>query len=55
VKRHLYTPCRGSISLQLKPTRRARKITKHFDGVGLHPYGPTIKTYMRIVTKIRGC
>ena len=29
-------------------------ITKHFDAVGLHPYAPTVKSYRRIVTKIRG-
>ena len=38
----------------LKQFLRARKIIKHFDAVGLHPYAPTIKTYKRIVTKIRG-
>jgi hypothetical protein len=32
----------------------AHGITRHFDAVGLHPYAPTIKTYERIVTKIRG-
>jgi hypothetical protein len=30
-----------------------RGITRHFDAVGLHPYAPTIKTYKRIVTRIR--
>lgn len=33
---------------------RSRKITKHFDAVGLHPYAPSIASYGRIVTKIRG-
>ena len=38
----------------LKKFLKVRGITKHFDAVGLHPYAPTIKTYKRIVTKIRG-
>jgi len=33
---------------------RTRRITEHFDAVGLHPYAPSIKSYERIVTKIRG-
>jgi polysaccharide biosynthesis protein PslG len=37
----------------LKQFLNVRGITKHFDAVGLHPYAPTIKTYDRIVTKIR--
>ncbi len=32
---------------------RARKITKHFDAVGLHPYAPTIKKYASVLTRIR--
>lgn len=37
----------------LKKFLNARKITKHFDAVGLHPYAPSIKSYAHIVTRIR--
>jgi polysaccharide biosynthesis protein PslG len=37
----------------LKKFLEARRITKHFSAVGLHPYAPSIKSYGHIVTRIR--
>lgn len=38
----------------LKQFLKSRKIRKHFDAVGLHPYTPSIKKFKQIVVKIRG-